>query len=149
MPKERIALKFFIHELEYVISFLYRLKLLDFSSRMRTRFIKILAERFQQYKEEYLDLVMEHCVLDKDGQPEIITEGEVQRYNIKDLQAFQASLAPLLNEEFIIEVTENNRNMLKSVAYSVLHCGLEFTGDDQFRYDSLASKFEELNLDEI
>lgn len=142
-------MKFFIHELEYVISFLYRLKLLDFSSRMRTRFIKILAERFQQYKEEYLDLVMEHCVLDKDGQPEIITEGEVQRYNIKDLQAFQTSLAPLLNEEFIIEVTENNRNMLKSVAYSVLHCGLEFTGDDQFRYDSLAGKFEELHLDEI
>lgn len=142
-------MKFFIHELEYVISFLYRLKLLDFSSRMRTRFIKILAERFQQYKEEYLDLVMEHCVLDDDGQPEIITEGEVQRYNIKDLQSFQTSLAPLLNEEFVIEVTDNNRNMLKSVAYSVLNCGLEFAGDDQFKYDALASKFEELSLDEI
>ncbi|WP_019638996.1 hypothetical protein [Paenibacillus fonticola] len=142
-------MKFFIHELEYVISFLYRLKLLDFSSRMRTRFIKILAERFQQYKEEYLDLVMEHCVLDGDGQPEIITEGEVQRYNIKDLQAFQTSLAPLLNEEFVVGITDNNRNMLKSVAYSVLHCGLEFAGDDQFKYDALAAKFEELNLDEF
>lgn len=142
-------MKFFIHELEYVLSFLYRLKLIDFSSRMRTRFIKILAERFQQYKEEYFDLVMEHCVLDDDGQPEIITEGEIQRYNIKDLNAFQTSLAPLLNEEFLIEVTDNNRNMLKSVAYSVLHCGLEFEGDDQFKYDALASKFEVLNLDEI
>lgn len=142
-------MKFFIHELEYVISFLYRLKLIDFSSRMRTRFIKILAERFQQYNEEYFDLVMEHCVLDDDGQPEIITEGEIQRYNIKDLNAFQTSLAPLLNEEFIIEVTDNSRNMLKSVAYSVLNCGLEFEGDDQFKYDALASKFEELNLDEI
>lgn len=142
-------MKFFIHELEYVISFLYRLKLLDYSSRMRTRFIKILAERFQQYKEEYLDLVMEHCVLDDNGQPEIITEGQVQRYNIRDIKAFQTSLAPLLNEEFAIEITDHNRNMLKSVAYSVLNCGLEFEGDEQFKYDALAAKFEDLNLEEF
>lgn len=136
-------MKILIHELEYAIKFLNRLKLVDFSSRMRTRFVNILSERFRQYREEYLQLVKEHSHLDDEGNPIVITQGEIQRFDIIDFEAFNVALEPLLNEEFIIEITESNKNMFKSVTNSVLNCGIEFEGNEHFHYASLCERFED------
>lgn len=140
-------IRFYVHELEYITQFLYNLKLVDYSSRMRTRFYKILIERIQQYKEEYLELVKEHSNLDDQGQPNIIQEDEKQRYDIKDISLFQQALSPLYNEEFVIEINDNNKNMIKSVKHSILNCGIEFSGEDQFAYDSLCVQFEDLEFE--
>ncbi|WP_411001261.1 hypothetical protein [Paenibacillus sp. TH7-28] len=140
-------LKFYIHELDYAISFLYKLELTDYSSRMRTRFLKILVEREQQFRDEYYELIKEHCRLDEQGNPIVIYEGDYQRYDIKDLNAFNAALLPLLNEEFYVELTIDRKNMVQSVAQSVLNCGLAFTGDEQFKYETLAEKFENLGFE--
>ncbi|RJE90646.1 hypothetical protein D3P07_00615 [Paenibacillus sp. 1011MAR3C5] len=141
-------IKFYIHELEYAILFLYELKLIDYHSRMKTRFIKLLTERFQQYKDEYFELVKEHAHLDEDGEPLLIEDSTQPRYDIKDMDKFKLALIPLLEEEFIIDVNEHNENMMKSVTKSILHCGLSFGGQDQFLYESLCSKFEELSEDD-
>ncbi|REK76305.1 hypothetical protein [Paenibacillus paeoniae] len=137
-------IKFFIHELEYALLFLYELKLIDYHSRMKTRFIKLLTDRFQQYKEEYLELVKEHAHLDENGEPLLIEDGSHNRYDIKDMDKFKLALIPLLEEEFIIDINEHNQKMIQSVTESILHCGLSFGGQDQFLYESLCSKFEEL-----
>ncbi|RRJ66400.1 hypothetical protein EHV15_28370 [Paenibacillus oralis] len=140
-------LKFYIHELDYAISFLYKLELTDYSSRMRTRFLKILVEREHQFRDEYYELIKEHCRLDEQDNPIVIYEGDYQRYDIKDLNVFNAALLPLLNEEFYIELTMDKKNMIQSVAQSVLNCGLAFTGDEQFKYETLAEKFENLGFE--
>lgn len=139
-------IKFQVFELDYAMSFLYKLKLVDYSSRMRTRFIKILSKRHQQFQEEYLELVKEHAVPDQNGNLEIISDGQSIKYRVKDQDLFYKSLKPLLDEEFIIQIDENNKNMIKSVAKSILNCGLEFEGEEQFRYDVLAEKFENLDF---
>lgn len=140
-------IKFYVHELEYAITFLYELKLVDYHSRMKTRFLKILTDRFQQYKEEYFELVKQHSRLDEQGEPVIIEEASAKRYDIVDLEQFKQALVPLFHEEFFIEINDNNRNMIQSVAHSVLHCGLSFGGQDQFQYESLCDKFEQLQLE--
>ncbi|MCU6710072.1 hypothetical protein M6D81_15350 [Paenibacillus sp. J5C_2022] len=135
-------MKIYIHELEYAISFLYRLNLKDYSSRMRTRVLKLLSERYQQYKDEYVQLVKEHARLDEQGEPVIIAGETGQRYAIDDPEEFSRTLEPLLYEQFVIEANENNKAMMQSVAQSVLHCDLSFEGDEQFQYDRLAEIFE-------
>jgi hypothetical protein len=128
-------MKLYNYELEGFISFLYRLKLVDYHSRMRTRFIKLLDERLNQYKDEYFGLVKEYSNLDDNGDPKIIKEENIERYDIKDPKAFKKAVEELLMEEVIIDETEERKKMLLSVRDSILNCGIEFEGDEALIYD--------------
>lgn len=137
---------FRVSELEYVIKFLTQLKLIDHESRMRTRFVKLLTSRLQLFMEEYLEVVKEHAQLDSNNEPVIVQVDDQEVYDIKDQAKFQKSLQPLHEEEFVIEVDDNNQNMVKSVTNSILNCGLEFSGQDAYNFDSLCERFENLEF---
>lgn len=136
-------MKLYNHELEAFIAFLYKLKIVDYRSRMRTRFIKLLAEYFNRFKEDYMELISEHSRLDGQGNPEIIQEDGVEKYDIIDRAAFAKAYQELFEEEIIIEETEERKKMLLSVRDSVLNCGIAFEGEEQFAYDRWCELLEE------
>lgn len=136
-------MKLYNHELEAFITFLYKLKIVDYRSRMRTRFIKLLADYFNRFKEDYIELIREHARLDEEGNPEIIEEDGVEKYDIVDRAAFAKAYQELAEEEIIIEETEERKKMLLSVKESVLNCGIAFEGEEQFAYDRWCELLEE------
>lgn len=128
-------MKLYNFEIGPFCSFLYKLKLIDVQSRMRTRFIRLLAEYQKRYEEEYLELVKEHARLDPEGNPRWIEEDGRKKYDIVDSESFRTAFERLALEEVSIDETEERRNMLVSVRDSVLRCQLAFEGDDQLAYD--------------
>ncbi|MBW7474072.1 hypothetical protein K0T92_04905 [Paenibacillus oenotherae] len=141
-------MKLYNHELEAFIAFLYKLKIVDYRSRMRTRFMKLLAEYFNRFKEDYMALIQEHAHLDEEGKPRTIQEDGIEKYDIIDRAAFVKAYQELIEEEIIIEETEERKSMLLSVKESVLHCGIAFEGEEQFAYDRWCQLLEESYAEE-
>lgn len=123
-------------EIEGLVMFLHDLKLRGKHSRMRTRFIKTLQVQLKQTKEEHKEMLLQHSNLDKDGNPLIVEDKNGHHvYDVKDLQAFNKDYNELMTEDFIIEVTEENKEMIESVKNSVCECDKEFSGDEAFLFE--------------
>lgn len=140
-----IKIKLYNYELEPFIEFLYKLNLVDQKSRMRTRFIKLLAEKLQLFREEHLQLLREHCNLDEEGNPKILVRDGQQQYDVIDQSVFGPAFRELASEEVVIEQNEERKKMLLSVQDSVLNCGLVFEGQSQFEYDRWCEIVEQVD----
>ena len=68
-----------------IINLLYDLSLRGKQSRHRTKFIKLLHERNEEYREDIKQLLKEHCHLDENGEPKI---KEDNTYDVKDIDAY-------------------------------------------------------------
>lgn len=141
-------MKLFNYELEPFIEFLYNLKLVDRKSRMRTRFIRLLNEKLQLLEDERLQLIREHARLDENGDPVIIVKDGKQVYDVKDIEKFNQAYMRLLHEEVVIDQTLERKDMLETVKDIVLNCGLEFEGEDQFKYDRWCEIMEQVDYGE-
>lgn len=138
-------MKLYNHELEKFMAFLYNLKLVDYRSRMRTKFIRLLAEKYKEFREDYDLLIKEHARFDDKGEPiEIDVDGQT-RYEIIDPNEFKLACIHLLHEEVIIDQTQERKNMLMAVKDSVLHCGIEFEGQEAIEYDRWCDLVEGIN----
>lgn len=135
-------IRMFVPELEYLITFLYQLELVDYESRMRTRLLKSLIDRQKLFLEDKEAIIASHAHKNEQGDPLSSEVDGKLYYDIKDEAAVRAALEPFYREEFIIEVDDNNRPMIESVRHSILHCGLKFSGDEQFKYDRICDIFE-------
>lgn len=135
-------IRMYVPELEYLITFLYQLELMDYESRMRTRLLKILIDRQKLFLEDKEAIIAAHAHQDEQGEPQSSEVDGKLYYDIKDEAAVRAALEPFYQEEFIIELNDNNRPMIESVRESILHCGLKFSGDEQFQYGRICDIFE-------
>jgi hypothetical protein len=137
-----------IYELDYLIDFLPKLKLVDYESRMRSRFYKLLLTRYQQFLEEKEEVIKECAEIGEDGKPVMTTIDEDKSgIKIKDYVKFQNSMLELSNEEYIVEIDDNNHKMIKTVTKNILNCGLSFEGDESLLYDEICEKFEQLEFE--
>ena len=121
------------------IDLLFNLSLRGKQSRHRTRFIKLLNERFVQVEEERKQLAEEFAEKDEDGKPIV----ENDRYKIvgDNREQFQKEFEELMSEEFVIE-GENFKETLEVVRDILLNCDEYFSGEQAFVYDYLCEQFE-------
>lgn len=122
-----------------IINLLYDLPLRGKQSRHRTKFIKLLHERHEEYREDIKQLLKEHCHLDENGEPKI---KEDNTYDVKDIDAYLKDKKELDEEEIVIEGGDA-QGMLKTVKEILFNCDREFSGQEAMIYDYICEKFEE------
>lgn len=137
-------MKIYNHELEKFIQFLYELKLMDRKSRMRTRLIRLLADKQAELQQDHLQLVKEYAELDGEGNPIVVEKDGNQVYDIRDQQPFAQAYQRLLLEEVVMEENEERKDMLLSVRDSVLNCGMAFEGEQSLYYDRWCEIVEQI-----
>lgn len=130
-----------IHKL---IEFLTQERLNGKTSRMRTRFIKLLSERHQEIEEFRIELLQKHSEKDEKGDP-LVNEGS---YQLKDREAFNQEYIELMRESFIIDETASKRDMLLTIRRILEETPQEFSGADAFAYDRWCEAFENLKYEE-
>ncbi|MEK4006332.1 hypothetical protein [Paenibacillus sp. FSL H3-0333] len=132
-------------ELEPMISYLHSLKLERTDSRMRTRFKKLLIEKYQDFADELEEI--NNCYAVKDGDGEVVVEND--KLSFANNNERLKEILDLSNEEIIIDQNEENRKMLLSIKESVLNRGpSELEGKDADIYDSLAEIVEQIAYEE-
>lgn len=136
------------NELNLVIGFLMELKLKGRESRMRTRFVKQLQTYYSDLiLEEQQQLIEEHGERDENGElimrPMELEDGTTaSEYSIKDVPTFNKEVTELFNEEYVVEVTEENRLMLETVSEAVFDYDEEINGLKALQYDRICEIFE-------
>jgi len=128
------------HKLAPVINLLFDLPLRGKQSRHRTKFIKLLNERLQEYQKDFRELLKDHCHLDENGEPK--TKNDGQHWDVKDIDTFVKDKKELDEEVFIIEGA-NNQEMLKTIKEVLDNCDRAFSGQEAMIYDYICEKFEE------
>ena len=121
------------------INLLYNLSLKGKQSRHRSKFIKTLQERLQEFVRDEKELLKEHCNLDENGNPKTIENGT--KWDVKDLDAFVKEKKELYEEERVFDGGDA-QEMLKTVKEVLLNCDKEFTGAEAEIYDYLCDQFE-------
>lgn len=122
-----------------IINILYDLPLKGKQSRHRTKFIKILQEKHEEYREDLKELLKEHCNLNEAGEP-IIKEDNT--YDFKDIHAFMKDKKELDEEEVVVEGTEY-QPILRTVKEVLFNCDREFSGEEAMNYDYICERFED------
>lgn len=121
-----------------IINLLFDLPLKRTQARHRTKFMMILQKHFEEYQQDYQDLLKEHCHLDEEGNP-IMKDDNTP--DIKDMQAFLEDKKKLDEEEVVVE-GGNVQEILKTVKEVLLNCDKEFQGYDSIIYDYICDQFE-------
>lgn len=116
-------------------------------SRMRTKFIKMVQEKAEEFEEDRQDLLKQHCKLDKDGNPKTKKENDQEYYDVKDINKYNTEFLELENTPAIFEENETNEQILKTVREIVFNTSKTFKGQDAFVYDSICDEFEEIYKD--
>ncbi|WP_270169770.1 hypothetical protein [Paenibacillus sp. SYP-B4298] len=139
-------MRLYQYELAEWIEFLYRLRLVDKASRMRSRMIRLLSGYMERLQGEYDELVQEHARKDEQGRP-ITEETEGQsKLVLANPEAFQQAYRRLLEEEIVLDQTAERKEMLLAVREAVLNCGLSFEGDEAVRYDRWCEIVEGIDI---
>lgn len=135
-------------EIKPFIDFLMNLELIGKKSRMRTRFVKLLMERQMLINEEHQELLKQYSELDEEGNPKVVEKDGELLYDVKDKISFTREYNILLNEDFVIEETEDKKEMLLTVQDIVLNCEMMFKGAEALLYDRFCEILEEIKYDE-
>ena len=127
--------------LNEAIEFFYNLKLKGRQSRMRSKLIRMLNTRAEEFVEQQKELLKEHCNLEN-GEPKIIkNEQGVDVYDIKDLEAYGKDRQELFSEEYVIEGADNDL-MIKTVRTVLDECDIELSGRKAVLYEQLCEIFK-------
>lgn len=103
-------------------------------SRMRTRFVKLLDERLKQIEDERLSLLKEFAEVDENGEMKMDERGMAVMSDEQSAK-FQAEYADLMNEEWVVDQTEERRDMLLTIKDCVLNTERTFSGQEAIQYD--------------
>ena len=129
-------------KLEPTINLLGKLSLKGKQSRHRTKMIKDLVEGVKVYEDQRKEILKEHCNLNEDGEPIIITKGNGEKhYDVKDVDAFSKDDRELLEETYTLE-GGNVSGYLKTMKDVLLECELEWSGHEADIYDYICDEFE-------
>ena len=130
---------------------LMNLKLHGPASRMRTRFIRLVTDRTKELDVVRIKLAEEYSrnkkgevvYVDKKGKKTTKNEAGFN-FDIQDVDKFMQEWEDYLNEDYIIDVTPANNDIMNGVKAILLETTEEFEGREAVRYDEWASAFEEI-----
>ena len=134
-------------ELKVFGEFLYELSLKGKDSRMRSRFIALLEAQLELIQKERDILLQDYAQTDENGRPITKEDNEGNPFMVlKDAQSYNLEITKLMQEEFVIEVKDDNKDMLKTVAEAVLNVDKEFSGFEAESYNRLCDVLEPVTL---
>ena len=138
-------MKLYYGEIDVVYDFLLNeLELSGKQNRMRMKFLKILSEKFQEFRQFYIQLVKENCRVDDEGNLKTKKVNGQEVYDIIDEQKFQREYEELVREEVVIEENEENKEMLLTIRDAVLNCPVPYKGKKAIIYDRICEIFENI-----
>lgn len=134
-------------ELKVFGEFLYELSLKGKDSRMRSRFIALIEAQLELIQKERDILLQDYAQTDENGKPITKEDDEGNAFMVlKDAQSYNLEITKLMQEEFVIEVKDDNKDMLKTVAEAVLNVDKEFSGFEAESYNRLCDVLEPVTL---
>ena len=131
-------------EINGLAEFLSKEKLGGKTSRMRTKFLKILNEAINETESFRKELIDKHSKKDDEGNALI----ENNSYVLEDVETFNKEYVELMSEDFIIDETESKRELLQHVKRILENTNTEFEGVKAFQYDAWCEAFENLKYEE-
>lgn len=131
-----------------IYTILHRMPLPGKQSRMRTRFLKAIFAQLELVESEKQDLLRQYAKLDRDGEIMTKTGENGQKLVVFEGKAKQDAcndeINALMNEEFIIEENETNKEMLITLKDIVLKTESMFVRSEAEAYDALCESLESL-----
>jgi len=127
-------------------------ELIGKDSRKRTHFSKLLMAGILQLDKDREEIISRYVVKkkNKDGNEEwekFIDEGGNEKWKIKDGQDenITAELQELFNEDYVLDVTEANKEMLASVKNTVLETNYKFGPKEGDSLQNAENRLREAN----
>ncbi|EKC6424927.1 DUF1617 family protein [Staphylococcus pseudintermedius] len=125
-------------EINKVSTFMYKLELKAKQSRSRTKFMRLLDEKQEEYKEGKDELLSMYAVKDEAGQPKIVdNQYEFENGN---LEKYIDERAELDNEEVIINL-EDYPKVFETLFEVLDELDIQLKEEDAVTYDRLCEVF--------
>lgn len=140
-------MKIFNYELNNFVDFIMSLELTAKKSRLRTRFIKLITERLKEIEEEKMNFINKYGEKNENGELKTKEEDGQQMYIIKDIDNFNKEMNELMNEELIIDETNERKDILLNLQDIILNTDKTFSGQDALIYDRWCEIVEEIKYE--
>lgn len=136
-------------EVEPLANFLMKFELKGKESRLRTKFVRLLTEVQQQINKDNYELIKEYANLDEDKEPKKVERDGKFFYDIKPelKREYNKEYIVLMEEDYIVDETENNKEMLSFIKEAILNCEMTFKGREAIEYDRYCDIVEEINYE--
>lgn len=136
-------MKLINYEVPRLADLLFNLPLKGKESRMRTRLVLQLDEYIKNtlQREEYA-LILEYGMKDEADEPMIDEDSGGYILVQETAQEYHKEHNAIQNEDYYIEENGQNKEMLLSVAESVINCDLALTGEMATLWDKWCGQFE-------
>ncbi|MEE4571107.1 DUF1617 family protein [Paenibacillus polymyxa] len=131
-------------QLEWLVQFCLKFEMNAKGSRQRSKFIKILQEKIEEYRKHRQELIELYATKDEQGEPLIILDNGERCYDVKDKNGYMKEFIELQLEYNYINQTEENILMLKVVGDAYLNHEDMFLGIEGDHYSCICEEFEEL-----
>ncbi|WJJ55278.1 hypothetical protein QB910_000034 [Dabrowskivirus KKP3916] len=122
-------------ELKDFGDFLLSEELVGKKSRFRSRFVKLANEQLALIDSERIDLLKQYAKKDENKQPVLEDDGNSYKMEESDRNEFLNEYYNLMNEEFVVEENEANKEMLLVIKDVVLNTERSFSGQQAMQYD--------------
>lgn len=118
-------------------------------SRSRTRFVQILSDEIQKTDKERDEMIEKIVNKNEDGTRRKIeaVDNEPERWDIDadKLPGLETEYADLLNEEFVIDVTDANRMIISQVRDILLNTDYRFGPSMETTREEVFAKVRQMN----
>lgn len=135
-------------ELKVFGEFLYDLSLKGKDSRMRSRFVALIDAQLQLIQNERDILLRDYAKRDEKGEVITTTDEEGRTMAIlSDAPTYNLEISKLMNEDFTIEIKDDNKDMIKTVQEAIFNVDKEFSGFEAESYNRLCEVFEAVTFE--
>ena len=136
-------MKFKNYEIDGLCKFLYEIELSGKSSRMRTRFVRLLESYLTNViQADRKAMFNEYAMKDESGEF-LLNETQTEVILIPEKQdKFHAEMNELMNEDFILDETDANREMILITGNALFECDIKLNKEDAIIYDKWCEEFE-------
>ncbi len=137
--------------LEFLAIYLNKFAIAGNESRQRSRFIEIMKERLEEIDKERIQMAEKNSKKDKDGKPIKIESEKGSSYDLskEGLKLFQEEYNTYLNEEYIIDILEGNKEKVRKVKELLLNSTIPVIETDAILYNEICKVFEEVDFNNL
>ena len=125
-------------------------------SRQRYRFIDLLRDRIKEIENERVKIVEKYATKDKDKKPvrEIViaerdgkpVQIEQYKFDRDNKKKFEEEFDGYLEEEFIVDILEGNKEKVKRVREIVLNTDYVFKGEEGEQHNKWCEALEQVDI---
>jgi SepF-like predicted cell division protein (DUF552 family) len=123
------------------INLLFGLGLKGKQSRHRSKFVRLLQTKLQEFADDEKQLRKEECNLDENEEPKTYVKNGVEMLDVKDLEHFKKAKDELYKEEVVITGADKETT-LQTVHKVLDSLDKELSNQDADVYDYLLDQFE-------